>query len=207
MRRAPSGRRALSVGIGILIAVDWPTAMMSVVPPIITGVMGYRLALRKSHRDEFGSQRREAADTVLPGLIELRDLIRGRGSPATATAAVWSRTVVTTFDALESMQHRFPDGWRHMGRSVRGAVGEFAGGVASSDLVRYGTELHLAPYCGKWAAYGEDYLSYTIRSLREWRDEPRSGRRHVPELLQFDSWLHRSGRMDGEPCGCRWPDG
>jgi len=86
--------------------------------------------------------------------------------------------------------------WRHLQQSVRFTIGEASGSAAFADRWASPHDLMLAPYCSLWMDNADSYLTYAIRSLREWRDAERVGRRRRPELLSFDRWLATTGRAD-----------
>lgn len=112
----------------------------------------------------------------------------------------WHQAAAAAFEALEAQIHRLPDSWRHLHHSVRCALGEASGAVAFADRTMISPDLQLSPYCATWAAHADDYLTYSMRNLREWRDNaPR--RRGAPQLLAFDPWLATGDRLT-EGCGC-----
>lgn len=168
---------------------------------LLVGVVGDRSVWRREVRAERREQRRQAAEAILPGLRTLRDL--AREAAVSPDPHRWSKAVVDTFAAIDSVANRLPDRWLHLGHSVRAATGEVAGAVTFSDLDPAAREVPLPAYNRQWAMYAEEYLDYTIYRLQTWRDLPQLSRARAPELLNFDTWLYDTGRVDRVPLGWR----
>jgi hypothetical protein len=73
----------------------------------------------------------------------------------------------------------------HAGK--RQAVGEFAGGVAVSDVDTRLVDYPLPEYSEEWRAAADDYLGYACGSLQRWGDDSSASL----QLLGFDEWLRQ----------------
>lgn len=142
---------------------------------------------RERDRDRL-ARCREAADLLLPHLRRLRALARD-SEHDDAHPRAWSEAVTGLARAYDDIGHRLPDGWQHLHSSVRGAVGEFAGGVVMSDLDKRMVDYPLPPHNREWLMHASDYLDYAISQLQHWRDDPSPRRTRGQDLLAFDSWL------------------
>ncbi len=161
---------------------------MASLPTLLAGLVGYRSAGLVYRQKERRTLRLSAADTVIPRLETLRHLVRI--SDREAEGAAWHAATATALDAIEAQSHRLPRQWQHLQQSVRIAVGEASGAFAFADRTPYEADRQFAPYSRTWANNAEEYLTYSLRQLRVWRDELRP-RRRVPDLVHFDTWLRR----------------
>jgi uncharacterized protein YigA (DUF484 family) len=152
---------------------------------ILLGVLGDRLALRRELGRDRLARARDASQALLPALRRLLDLARD-GQHEQHHPRAWSEAMTGFARAYHDVGHRLPDGWRHLLRSVRAAMGEFAGGVVMADLDKRMVEYPLATRDQEWLVHAIDYLEYVVHMVQRWEDE-RLRRRHV--LLEFDTWL------------------
>jgi hypothetical protein len=98
--------------------------------------------------------------------------------------------------AFDRNAHRLPDGWRHLSRSIRAAVGTVFGGITFVDLRPDAVELALEEPDFMWQDFADDYLGYAVYWLLMWGDSTTKRRQ---ELWDFDTWLVRTERR--EPLG------
>lgn len=155
-------------------------------PAVLTGVGGYSSAALVYRHKERRALRLSAADSVIPKLLALRHLVRI--SDRHADGAEWHTAAAAALDAIEAEAHRLPRQWRHLQQSVRIAIGEASGVFAFADRTPYEPSAHPAAYSAEWARNAEDYLTYSLRGLRAWKDDLRA-RRRCPALVSFDEWL------------------
>jgi hypothetical protein len=167
--------------------------LISAVPGLIAGLFGsytaYRLSTRTARDAESRAIRREASADLSAPLRDLRTMTRRWGRAELSQAEVAS-AVVAWSEAFDRQGHRLPDKWRHVGRSVRAAVGEVFGGVAMVDLRPNMGDYPLAEPNFKWQDFADDYLTFVLNAVVRWGDaQPRSTTLH-----DFDSWLYATGR-------------
>lgn len=175
--------------------------LSDVVVALVAGAIGFGSSSLTARLRDGRALRIEAVDGVVPALDDLRRLIRF--FPVQAEPAQWHIATTVALESLEAQTHRLPPAWRHLLQSVRIAVGEATGAMAFADRYPLGSDsnLALAPYCPTWANHAEEYLTYSIRSLREWRDDLGLLRHHAPGLWPFDTWLARTDRQT-TACAC-----
>jgi hypothetical protein len=152
------------------------------------GVLGDRLTLRREARNDQIALAREATSRLLPELRRLRDLARDSRHDELHPRA-WAEAITGFTRAYDDFGHRLPDGWRHVQRSVRAAVGEFAGGVVDADLDKRMVDYPLPVHDHVWLNNAIDYLEYVIWKVQVWNDAPLSRQVQRLPLLAFDPWL------------------
>lgn len=159
---------------------------------LLAGVLGDRLVVRRQRATKREEHAQDAAALLIPAVKELRRLVRESDHQAQPSQA-WTAAWLAFTDAYDDVGHRLPDGWRHLERSVRAAIGTFVGGIAASDSDTRMRDYAVAPHDEEWRRNADDYLDYALHSLRTWNDEPaRTGR--AKPLLAFDPWLKRDQR-------------
>lgn len=179
--------------------VDLQAVFSSALLATVTGGVGYGASVLTQRRSLRRELRVATADGIVPALETVRRLVRY--APAQGDAGEWFAASAAALDAIDGELHRLPRSWRHLQQSVRITIGEASGAAAFADRRTPPRDVELAPYCPLWMDHAESYLTYTIRSLREWRDEIGVGRRTSVRLLAFDPWLDQTGRA-GQRCGC-----
>jgi hypothetical protein len=166
---------------------------MSLLPGVLSGLVGsyagYRFSGRASKAADARSVCREAAADLSAPIRDLRSMARRRGHIDVTQAEVAS-SVVAWSEAFDRQGHRLPAQWRHVGRSVRAAVGEVFGGVAMADLRPDLASCPLAEPDFKWQHFADDYLTHVLDAVVRWGDGERAGRKPC----DFDSWLDATGR-------------
>ena len=169
-----------------------------IVPPVTAGLaawLTYVFTVRQAAGGERYSLRRAAADDLYPTLRQLQRVVRkhGRIEVSVAEVAIAFRVL---FEALGRQEHRLPESWRHLSRSMRAAAGTALGGVSFVDLDPRAETLELADPDGHWHDYADDYIDYVVYRVMRWGDSLRG---RALEMLDFDTWLVRTGRR--EPFG------
>lgn len=104
----------------------------------------------------------------------------------------------TAHDVITDQRHVFPEQWLHLSRSLRDALGEYAG-APSMAHEEYGPEVETAtPHDQKWWDNAVTYFEYVSHMLSLLVARPEVARR--THLYDFDEWLARTGRHGTE----RW---
>jgi hypothetical protein len=171
---------------------------IAVAPGVASGLLGsyagYRLSSRATRATETRAIRREAAADLCAPLRDLRGMSRRWGRVELAQVEVGS-AVVAWSEAFDRQGHRLPADWRHVGRSVRAAVGEVFGGVAIAHLRPEMAAYPLAEPDFRWQDFADDYITHVLDALVRWGDSDRSAR----ALRDFDSWLEETSRRARRP--------
>jgi hypothetical protein len=154
------------------------------------GVFGDRLSLRREARQDRVSLAREAADQLLPALRHLRDMARDSTYDEHHPRA-WSEAITSFTRVCDDFDHRLPDRWHHMRRSVRAALSQYAGGVVMSDLDTRLVHYPLPPRDHTWLTNAIEYLEYVVARVQVWKDTPLGADSRRRALLAFDPWLAR----------------
>ncbi|WP_217615963.1 hypothetical protein [Cellulomonas sp. GbtcB1] len=153
------------------------------------------IAAIAAHRSkDRAAGRRSAADAICPRLQDLLQLVRKWDRDAAVVR--WFEATEGALNAIEAESHRLPEGWGHLRRSIRAAIGEATGTFAFADRGAHDLTAELPERCPTWADNAEEYLTYALKSVRTWRDLAPSSRRS-PELVDFDTWLHRRAQTPG----------
>lgn len=153
------------------------------------------IATAAAHRSkDRAAGRRSAADAICPRLQDLLQLVRKWDRDAAVVR--WFEATEGALNAIEAETHRLPEGWGHLRRSIRAAIGEATGMFAFADRSLPDPTAELPERCPTWADNAEEYLAYALRSVRTWRDLAASPRR-APELVDFDTWLNRRAHAPG----------
>lgn len=172
----------ISVGSGLLTAV-------------IAAWVGYLFGVRTARVQQRRAARSASALDLTEPLRELRALVRRHGradltpDDVAAAYADWAA-------AFDRNAHRLPDGWRHLSRSVRAAVGTVFGGITFVDLRPDAVELALEKPDFMWQDFADDYIDYAVYWLLTWGDSATTRRQ---DLFDYDTWLVRTERR--EPWG------
>lgn len=175
--------------------VDVTQTITALTPIGISAWFAYFFAGRQSRKQEQRGQRMLAAADLAQPLRDLRTLVRKHGRVSIEDGEVAS-AFESWFEAADRHQHRLPDEWRHVARSVRASAGTVFGAVSFVDI-RPDTALEpLENPDALWQDFADDYIGYVLDRLVRWGDSSRSG---PADLLQFDPWLVRTGRL--EPTG------
>ncbi len=164
-------------------------SLLTTIVDVIRQVFVHTARHRDEARHDRIAQSREATDRLLSPLRRLRALGRDSFDDMKHPRA-WSEAITEFAHACDDYAYRLPDGWGHLQRSVRSAVGEFAGGVVFSDLDKRMVDYPLPQPDPEWLSNAVEYLDYVIGVLQRWRDAPQ-GRTSREELIDFDSWLGR----------------
>lgn len=172
--------------------------LIAVLPGVLSGLTGsyagYRFSGRALRAADKRLARREAAADLSASLRDLRSMSRSLGRVELDQREVAS-AMTAWFEAFDRHWQRLPTAWRHVGRSVRGAVGEVFGGVAMVDLR---PEMATCPLEGsdfQWQEFADDYLTYVVDAVARWADGDGLPRK----LRSFDSWLDVTGRRPRQP--------
>ena len=169
------------------------------VPIGVSAWLAFFFGGRQSRKQEERGQRRLSAADLAQPLRDLRTLVRKHGRVDIEEGEV-SSAFQSWFEAVDRQQHRLPERWRHVSRSVRAAAGTVFGAVSFVDIRPDTAREPLEDPDGLWQDFADDYLGYVLDRIMRWGDSSESGR---TELLQFDPWLVRSGRR--EPLGMNNP--
>lgn len=175
--------------------MDLLTAMLPGVLTALAGsYAGFRLSSRASRTADVRSIRHEAAADLSAPIRDLRTMSRRWGRVELGQAEV-SSAVIAWSEAFDRQAHRLPTEWRHVGRSVRAAIGEVFGGVAIADIRPEMAAYPLAKPNFKWQDFADDYLTHVLDAIVRWGDGEPSAR----NLRSFDSWLSVTGRHHQHP--------
>lgn len=187
-----------ALGVGGLVDAHLMELVISLLPGVISGLIGsyagYRLSGRAVRAADWRSIRREAAADLSAPLRDLRGMTRRWGRVGLSQREVGS-AIVAWSEAFDRQGHRLPSEWRHVGRSVRAAVGEVFGGVAMADLRPEMANYPLAEPNFQWQDFADDYLTHVLDAVVRWGDGQGSG----VKLRAFDSWLDATGRRSRQP--------
>jgi hypothetical protein len=163
----------------------------SVVGACVGAYMSSRFGYRQGALTESDRRRREAADAVIPQLIELRRLLRNAETSRTTTE--WAKVTEASYEALDDARHLLPLGLKHLKHSIRTSVGEAMGPVAMADIDPEMLEYGLSPYDHRWTSYAIDYLNGALDHIRAWRDA-RSSQVSALSMRDYDDWLAHTNR-------------
>jgi hypothetical protein len=164
------------------------TGLVSAVTALSGVVLGSRLLVGRERDADRVARCRESADAFLGTLRTLRDVARDSGRDESFDAHRWSEGITAFGRVWDDHGHRLPDNWRHLDRSARAAVGEFAGGVAMSHSDKRMVDYPPPAFDPVWHDNAVSYLEYVIYQLQRWRDEPTPDPRKQG-LRDFDAWL------------------
>lgn len=152
---------------------------------LVLGVVADRLTYRLEKRRDRELLAREAARLLAPAVRRLQRLTRESTPGGARHPRAWSEAMASFVEAYELTGHRLPPSWRHLKHSVRAAVGEFAGGVAVSDVDTRLVDYPLPDHSEEWRGAADDYLGYACGALQRWGDDSSASLK----LLGFDEWL------------------
>lgn len=170
------------------------TLLTAVVSGLVVSVAAHRMSRRASDVADSRAIRREAAADLSATIRDLRSVTRQWGRvPVTPDEVV--SAVEAWSEAHERLGHRLPPESRHLGRSVRAAVGEVFGGVTLADLRPDMAAAPLADPDFEWQEFADEYLSYAVDRIVRWGD----GDISAGGLLHFDAWLKATARRDVSP--------
>jgi hypothetical protein len=156
---------------------------------LVLGVVADRLTYRREKQRDRELLAREAARLLAPAVRRLQGLARESTPGGARHPRAWSEAMASFVEAYELTGHRLPPSWRHLKHSVRGAVGEFAGGVAVSDVDTRLVDYPLPEHSEEWRAAADDYLGYACGALQRWGDDSSASLK----LLGFDDWWRQRG--------------
>lgn len=151
-----SGRAGNVVGAEDAVDMDVVSSAITLGIGLVLGGVADRLTYRREKRRDQGLLAREAARLLAPSLRRLQGLVRYSAEGGARHPGAWSEAMASFVDAFELVGHRLPPGWRHLQRSVRCAVGEFAGAVAVSDIDKRLVDYPLPDHNGEWRATADD---------------------------------------------------
>jgi hypothetical protein len=165
----------VSDSVGGLVDTRRMELLISALPGVLSGLVGsyagYRLSGRAVRAADSRSIRREASTDLSAPLRDLRSMARRWGRVDVSQGEVGS-AVVAWSEAFDRQGHRLPPEWRHVGRSVRAAVGEVFGGVAMADLRPEMVAYPLAEPDFRWQDFADDYLTHVLDAVVRWGDDP-----------------------------------
>lgn len=147
-----------------------------------------------AHRRESMARTRDAVTEIRASVGRLARLVRQRG-----TVEVDGQDLAVAFreceEAIRTRQPALEGHWRHLVRSVRAAVGEDSGMPSWADLDWSEHAAEVSPVDRRWWQYAFEYLDYVDARL----GLVAIGGKPVSkvELIDYDSWLRRTGRFMG----------
>lgn len=157
----------------------------SLVVSVTVALVGHRLSCRQARTELREQSRRDAAAELCAALIDIRAIVRSsRYEPV--TPADVARSAVAWGEACERQNHKLPDSWGHVRRSMRSALGEHFGAVVFADLDPTATRFELPEVDPEWQENVEYYLHYAIDRLARWGEGELDNR---TTLMNFDAWL------------------
>jgi len=166
-------------------------ALPGVLAAFVSSYAAYRFSGRAGHVSESRAIRREAAADLSSPLRDLRSMTRRWGRVDMSQEDV-GPAVTAWSDAFDRQRHRLPNQWRHVGRSVRAALGEVFGGVVMVDLRPDMAADRLAEPDFEWQGFADAYITYVLDAVVSWGDDQGS----TWKLHDFDAWLEATGRRD-----------
>lgn len=173
------------------VATDFLNSALTLVGSTLAASVGAFLSARfggrqRAQADEV-KQRRSTASAIIDQLLAVRALLRE--ARHFRDVAVWRDAIEALYDALDNARYRLPDGFRHMKRSVRAAIGEATGLSLTDSWPRSQNDTDdLAEHSDAWTTNAIDYIDLLVDALRAWRDaRPKSADRI--SVRSFDSWL------------------
>jgi hypothetical protein len=174
---------------------DLHPLVAATVPAVVASFVTFLLMRSQGRRDREVTRRHGAAVDLTGPLREMRRLVRGHGLVELGDREV-PEAFIAWFDAFDRQHTRLPDGWGHLGRSIRSAVGVVFGASSFVDLRPDVFCYRLEEPDSLWQTFADDYLGYCIDALSLWGDDHLS----APKMLMdYDVWLVRTGRR--EPIG------
>jgi hypothetical protein len=127
----------------------------------------YHFTKRQALAAEQRTRALAAAADLAQALRELQMLMRKQGR-----VEVDQREVADAFSrwgqALDRQQHRLPDDWRHLRRSVLAAAGTVFGGIAFTHLRPDAADPPLEEPDFLWQDFGDDYIDYVLDERPRW---------------------------------------
>lgn len=172
-------------------AVDYLSSALTLVGSTLAASVGAFLSARFGGRQrakvDEAKHRRTTAGELIDRVLAVRALLRE--ARQLRDVGVWRDTIESLYDALDDARYRIPDGFRHLKRSARSAIGEATGLSLTDSWPRSEDEPDdLAAYSEEWTTNAIDYFDVVADSFRAWRDaSPKASERvGVPP---FDSWL------------------
>lgn len=177
---------------------DLNALALACVPAMGAAWVTYRFGRRRERHAAELDRRGSAAEDLAGPLRELRGLLRRYGRVAVDDTEV-TEAFAAWFAAHDCQRTRLPDGWGHLGRSVRIAAGTVFGAPSWVDLRPDVAGLPLAEPDGLWQDLADDYIDYVLDVLVRWGDDSRDS----VLLLDYDAWLVRTGRRN--PVGSNGP--
>lgn len=184
-------------------AFDYLGSVVTLVSSTLAASIGAFLSARFGSRQRTeaneAKRRKNTADAIIDRLLILRSLLRDAEQEREVTA--WRVGIEGVYDALDDARHLLPDGFRHLKRSIRGAIGEATGLSFTDFWPRLESEpSELAEYDYKWTTNAIDYIDAVLDALRAWRDaRPRAAEK--AGLGSFDDWLAATGRYSAHGVG------
>ena len=167
---------------------DLATVVSSSAVAVISSWTVYRFTRRQSLDAESRTKNLAAASDLAQPLRDLQALMRGQGRVPVSQGEV-AGAVSRWGQALDRQEHRLPDDWRHIRRSVLAAVGTVFGAVAFVHIRPDTADYPLEQPDFVWQDFGDEYIDYVLDALLRWGDS--QGRRTIQ---QFDPWLVSTGR-------------
>lgn len=173
------------------VATDFLDSAITLVGSTLAASVGAFLSARfggrqRAHADD-AKRRRATASVVIDQLLTVRALLRE--AQQFRDVAAWREAIESVYDALDDARYRLPDGFRHIKRSVRAAIGEATALSLTDSWPRSENDADaLADYNREWTTNAIDYFDVVVDSLRAWRDASPKAADRIG-VRSFDSWL------------------
>lgn len=151
-------------------------------------VANHRLVRRQDVERERRQVRREAASDLAATLRDLRGFLTRPGRVDVRQSDV-ARAFLSWVAAFDRQQHLLPSDWRHLGSSVRAAVGTVFGAVTLADIRPDLEDYPLADADFEWQDHTHFYLDYLLDRVNRWGNAER-----VKAPLALDPWLTETER-------------
>ena len=141
--------------------IDLAHFVPELVPMGIAAWLSFFFAGRQTRTQEERGQRRLSSSDLAQPLRDLRTLVRKHDRMDIEPAEV-SSAFQSWFEAVDRHQHRLPDRWRHISRSIRAAAGTVFGPVSFVDIHPDVAREPLEDPDGLCQDFADDYIGYVL---------------------------------------------
>jgi hypothetical protein len=148
--------------------------------------------VQRRRNDDRRGQRRSAADDLLNWIPELRERLWLLQSECDFPA--WRNVMSAAFASCLRVDETTPNGWRHLIRSLRDAIGNGAGSVMWIDISPELVQEDLV-YSDRWTSNAAEYLEYMQSRVQLWKAAFSAREAGRVRLLSYNDWLIHTKRV------------